>query len=551
MLATIQHVQDARGGRGRIAMLVALIALTAAPAAASASMTQQSMIMDDNRLLYRGDEVTDRTLNELKALGVDAIRVSLPWRLIAPAPDSPRRPQSLRDHADMSQYDPRAFNNHDHLFRVARRLGIDVLVNIGGPAPLWASQRRNGKVVNAKYKPSPSAFGKFVQMIGRRYDGTRNDEDQGGASLPRIAAWSIWNEPNQGGHLQPQWRRTPRGRWLPESPRLYRNLYRAAVAGLRASGHGGDIILLGETAPRGLNARGQTKSIRPVAFLASLLCIDPVTLRALRGRAARDAACDFARRGRLVASGFAHHPYSVTAPPTQTDPHPLNITMADRDRLTRLLDAAAATRRLTARLPLWYTENGWQTNPPDPTPRGIPLDRQAHYIALAERQSAADPRVVALTQFLLRDDEPRERASPGSRYYWSTYQTGLQFADGRPKPAYDAYRLPFVGPGSAKAGSTVTFWGMVRPGAPGQTVRLQFAPSGSSTFADVGDPVTIQDAYGYFTVDVKPTQSGMWRFTWSPPAPGGQPSFFDQLAGRKPPPPPVYNSVPAAVPVTR
>jgi hypothetical protein len=225
--------------------------------------------------------------------------------------------------------------------------------------------------------------------------------------------------------------------------------------------------------------------------------------------------------------------------------------MADRDRLTRLLDAAAAKRRLSAGLPLWWTENGWQTNPPDKTERGIPLDRQAQFIAEAERQSWADPRVVGLTQFLLRDDEPRTQYATSDRRYWSTYQTGLEFADGRPKPAYDAYRLPFVGPGSARAGTPVTLWGMVRPGAPGQNVRLQFAPEGSTSFADVGDPITVQDSYGYFEAQVSPTQSGMWRFTWSPPYVAPKPSLIDQLKGRKPPPPPVYNSVPAAVPVSR
>jgi hypothetical protein len=532
-------------------VLVALVALGVGATSARASGTQQSMFMDDNRLLYRGDDVSDRTLNELKALGVDRIRVSVPWRLIAPAPDSATRPASLGDAADMSQYDPRAFNNHDHLLRVARQLGIEVLVTIGGPAPLWAGQRRNGKVVNAQYKPSPAAFRKFVEMIGRRYDGHHEDEDQGRGPLPRITAWSIWNEPNQAGHLQPQWRRTPRGRWLPEAPRVYRGLYRAGVTGLRASGHGEDIVLLGETAPIGLSGRGQKKSMRPVQFLAALFCIDPGTLRRLPKRAARDLGCDFARHGRLFATGFAHHPYSVVAAPTQADPNPLNITMADRDRLTRLLDAAASVRRLSAQLPLWWTENGWQTNPPDTTERGIPLDRQAQYIAQAERQSWADPRVVGLTQFLLRDDDPRTQYPAGDRRYWSTYQTGLEFADGRPKPAYDAYRLPFVGPGSAPAGAPMTLWGMVRPGAPGQTVRLQFAPEGSASFSDVGDPITIQDAYGYFQVQVTPTQSGMWRFTWSPSGPPPKPSFLDELAGRKPAPASVYASVPAAVPVTR
>jgi hypothetical protein len=288
-----------------------------------------------------------------------------------------------------------------------------------------------------------------------------------------------------------------------------------------------------------------------VTFLSAVLCVNAATLRPLSGQAARDVGCDFAKRGRLIATGFAHHPYSVVAPPTSNDPNPLNITLADRDRLTRLLDGAAAAHRLAGRLPLWWTESGWQTNPPDTTNRGLPLDRQATYIAQAEKLSWADPRSVALNQFLLRDDEPRTKYTKGSRAYWSTYQTGIEFADGGPKPSFDAYRLPFVAPASASPTAPGMFWGMVRPGAPGQTIRLQFAPQGSTSFADYGDPITISDPHGYFQVSVGPTQPGMWRFTWSPPTPAPKPSLIDVLSGKKPPPPPVYASNPAAVRVGR
>lgn len=502
--------------------------------------------MDDNLLLYRGDDVADRTLAELKQLGVDRIRVTMPWRLVAPAPDSVKRPASI-------VYDPGRFDNHDHLFRVARQLGIDVLVNITGPAPIWATKKVNGRTVNGTYSPSPALFAKFVETVGRRYDGQHEDENQGGGRLPAISAWSIWNEPNQAGHLQPQWQRTRSGRWVPASPRIYRALYRAAITGLRASGHMGDNILMGETAPIGLNRKGRTRSLRPVRFLAGLFCLNPATLGPLGRGASRDLGCDFRQHGRLIATAFAHHPYSVVAAPGQPDPNPQDITIADRDRLTRILDAAAGKSRVSAGLPLWYTEVGWQTNPPDTTTRGIPLDRQATYIAQAERIAWADPRVAGITQFLLRDDEPWAQYRKGSKAYWRTYQTGIEFADGTPKPSYDAYRLPFVGPDATAQGATATLWGMIRPDerAAQPTIHIQFAPEGSTTFSDVGDPVTVTDAHGYFHVDVKPTQTGMWRFTWQPPAVAAKQSLIDRLVGKKSPPPPVYHSNPAGVRVTK
>ena len=48
----------------------------------------------------------------------------------------------------------------------------------------------------------------------------------------QVSYWSVWNEPNHPGFLAPQY---VRGR--PYSPKLYRQLYRAAVKGLERSGN--------------------------------------------------------------------------------------------------------------------------------------------------------------------------------------------------------------------------------------------------------------------------------------------------------------------------
>ena len=64
------------------AALVALLLLPSLPA--HAGQRQESVFMDDNLLLYRGPDRSDKTLDERKALGVDRVRVSLHWRAIAP-----------------------------------------------------------------------------------------------------------------------------------------------------------------------------------------------------------------------------------------------------------------------------------------------------------------------------------------------------------------------------------------------------------------------------------------------------------------------------------
>jgi len=469
----------------RRALALALLALLGAAAPARASVNQLSLFMDDNRLLYRGDQVGERTLDELAALGVDAVRVSVHWRAIAPAHRAARKPASLHDERDPAEYPAGAFASLDRLVRDARKLDIGVLFNVTGGAPLWATGRRHGKHVSLQYKPDPRAFGRFVEMLGRRF--------------PSVDMWSLWNEPNQGALLQPQWQD---GR--PYSPWLYRRLARAGIAALQRSGHAEDRILIGETAPLGTDRQGIKASIRPALFLRELLCLDGA------GR-----GCDFALRGPLQVSGYAHHPYSITWAPDTPGPAADDIMLGDRDKLTQLIDRAADLGRLPRDLPVWWTEYGWQTDPPDPL-RGVSPADQARWIGQAERQTFEDPRSAALTQFLLRDDEPRRDARPGSARYWGTYQSGLEYADGRRKPAYDAYRLPLTAPGAVSAGAPLTLWGRVRPARPDEDVevQLEFAPQGSSDYTPVGSVLEVTGPRGVFEETLTASRTGSYRFRW-------------------------------------
>ena len=89
----------------KAAPVVALLpGLAVVAPAASAAPDQQSMFMEDNLLLYRGEQTSDTTLQQLKSLGVDAIRVSVHWRAIAPGHRSARKPSSLNDETDPADY---------------------------------------------------------------------------------------------------------------------------------------------------------------------------------------------------------------------------------------------------------------------------------------------------------------------------------------------------------------------------------------------------------------------------------------------------------------
>lgn len=527
-----------------VASLVVCALAGACAGAAHAAPTQQSMFMDDNLLLYRSDGVADQTLNELKSLGVTEIRVTVPWFAFAPGAHSAKRPSSFKRAANPASYDPAVFDNTDHLLRKANSLGIRVLLNVTGGAPLWATGKLGGKHVGLEYKPSPAAFGDFVAMLGTRYDGKHTDENQGGASLPRVYDWSIWNEPNSGAQLQPQWEKV-HGRLTAVAGRYYRGLFRAGSAALRRTGHAGDTILLGETAPLGASSRGRTRGLRPIRFLASLFCMNETTLRPLFGAAARAQGCDFARSGRLIATGYAHHPYSVVSSPTTPDHNPLDVTLADEPRLARFIDAAAKLHHVSKGLPFWWTEYGWQT-PPDPY-RGVDPALQAKWLAQAEQITRADGRSAGLLQFLLRDDLPRD--SSNRRVKWGTYQTGLELADGTHKPAYDAYRLPLAATGTANAGHPVSLWGMVRPAAGSATsVRLQFAPGSTEDFSTVAD-VSVTGPASSFTATVTPSGPGRYRIQWTGPAgpPVKKPGLGGVFGPPVVPPAPIYNSAPVRI----
>jgi hypothetical protein len=443
-------------------------------------------------------------------LGADSVRVSLPWRAIAPGYRGDHRPRSLTDETDPAQYPDAAFDPWDHLLRAAQRRGLLVLVTVTGGAPLWASGWSEGRHVAFQYRPDPRAFERFVAMLGRRYDGTYPDENQGGAALPRVRLWSIWNEPNQRAYLLPQWRRDPvTGAWYPEAAAIYRRLARGALDALAATGHGHDPVLLGETAPLGDPGHAADANVRPLVFLRALLCLD----RRLRPTEEAAGCRGYDRVWPLRIAGYAHHPYSVRSPPGRPDPHPGDVRLADRDRLVQVLDAAARAGRLAPRLPLWWTEYGWQTFPPDPT-RGVAPMRQAAWLAEGERMTRHDPRVVALAQFLLRDDAPRRALPRRSPAYWRTYQSGLKWEDGRPKPSYRGYRLPFVAPARVARGRRARLWGLVRPVIGPAVVRLQFAAPGEG-FRNVGERLDVEGRRP-FAVNVWPRRPGRWRFVWDP-----------------------------------
>src|SRR3954469_10198367 len=188
----------------RTITLILLVVLALAAAPAHASQSQESLFEDEVSLLYSGADRRDQTLDELRDLGVDVIRANVIWNRYAPSPRSKRKPQF-----DATNPDAYALGELDALVAGAAARGMTVLLTPTGPGPAWASSCGGSATARRICNPKPAEYGNFVTALGKRY--------------PTVKRWSIWNEPNQGGWLTPQWKKSGR-KHIPAAPTIYRNL---------------------------------------------------------------------------------------------------------------------------------------------------------------------------------------------------------------------------------------------------------------------------------------------------------------------------------------
>jgi hypothetical protein len=516
-----------------VAVIVEIIVLSSS-ASGPPPRYLQSMFQDDDQLVYTTTAGATSTLDRLKQLGVDSIRVTMLWKAVAPQPTSTTAPAGF-DASNPAAYPAINWAPYDRLVALARARGIAVLFNITAPGPLWAMGRGAPSARYADHwMPSAAAFGQFVAAVGRRYSGGYTPP---GASAPLAAvrAWTIWNEPNQPGWLAPQWQ-TAGGQTSMLAPALYRSYVSAAYRALVSTGHqlSTDTLLIGELAPEGCEPGGpclyshENRSIPPIPFVRALYCLDS-SYRPLTGAAAAQVGCPqsgdpnsfvAANPALFKATGFAHHPYSFFLSPAASVPDPNFAPLSDLGRLERALDRAFGAYGVGRRLDLYLTEYGYETNPPDPF-RGVRPGVQALYLDEAAYMAWRDPRVRALSQFLLYDSPPDIAFRPGTQGYWSTFQTGLLSATGVAKPSYAAYRLPIFVPDPREAkGASMLIWAMLRP-APhnsSQHAQVQWRPAGGGDFKTVRT-VGTHNPNGVLAVHVGVPGTGTLRVVWR--APGG------------------------------
>jgi hypothetical protein len=365
------------------AVLVSAALIAAAAPPARASDRFEIGIADTAEVL----EQPDRAWPLLSQLGPSVIRVTLYWGSVRGV--ARRRPTDGVDPADPA-YDWRAY---DRTVIEADRRGIGVVFQIWG-SPGWA----NGGNPPNRAPRNPVHLQAFAYAAAKRYSGTYERSD--GKTLPAVRQWIAWNEPNLRLGLVPQWRRVGK-KWIPQSAYDYADICAAITNGVHMTLINSEQVACGATAARGNNnPRAKWSSIAPRGFMEAMR-----------------------RAGVTHIDAYAHHAYAggPGEPPWRKPDNPTALTLGN------LPDLVKEVTRLWGHKPIWISEYGYETSPPDST-FGIPWDTQAKYLTYAAEIARKNPRVDMFMWFLLRD-EARYRG----------WQSGLVSSKNVVKPSFWAF----------------------------------------------------------------------------------------------------------------
>lgn len=357
--------------------LIALIVLFVSPTAIATATARMPVGFYDDDSFRWSPDVAQNLLAAQKA-GASILHVTADWSAIAPT--KPADPLNGNDPAYR-------IADLDQLVRNAGRYGMQVMINISR-TPSWAN---GGQMPN--YPPTNlNDLTQFAQMLAARYDGQPN--------RGLVLRWSIWNEPNLGLFLTPQF---VNGKIV--SPNEYAKIYMAGYKGIKA-GDKNALVAVGETSNRGRltfdpGLPDGDQAVAPATFAHLLSEIAP----------------------KLPFDAWATHPYptSTNLPPTQKVAYP-NVTLSTINKF-----GASLQQWFHRRVPIWITEYAEQTKPQcTPAPCGVSYAQQAADAKTALQMAAASPYVEMFVWFTFRD-------SPG------TWQSGLETAAGVKKPAYAAF----------------------------------------------------------------------------------------------------------------
>ena len=334
----------------------------------------------------------DKGFALLKSLRAQVVRITLSWNAVAK-----KRPKVATNPADPA-YNWEVF---DRAVLLAKKSGTQVLFGIQG-TPGWANGHRSARVAPTNYRDLQN----FAAAAATRYSGMFERQDDPNdptvtTRLPAVRLWLAWNEPNSPVFLAPQYKRV-HGRWVAWSAYTYARICNAIYNGIHKAGAGPERVACGATDPFGNNQpKSRRPSISPLAFL----------------RLSK-------RYGLRRFDAWAHHPY----PPRPTETPFSKPKTKTAVTLGNIGDLIKEETRLYGSKPLWVTEYGYQTRPPDRF-FGVSWKNQAKYLAQAYKIARANRRIGMFVWFLIKD----ERRLSG-------WQSGLETAAGKKKPAYTVFR---------------------------------------------------------------------------------------------------------------
>lgn len=355
-----------------VALLAATLVSLVLVGGASGSRGMLKGFYDEGLTLGYPDNYGFKVLKDLKA---QVLRVNLYWNRVATS-----RPTNPSDPAD-SAYD---WSAYDTLVQRANAVNVKLVFSVFA-TPGWAN---GGKA----FQYAPNDIGDlqaFSEAAARRF--------------PSVKLWLAWNEPNAPNFLKPQ-SEVEGGVRVFTSPRIYAQICNAVTDGVRAGGNGttvgcGVLNPSGKLRPTG----GPRESVAPIVFLEGM------------------------KRAGARVSVVAVNPYpaSPSLAPNEAPNSPTFITLGNIGKLISTVD------RLWGKRPIWVTEYGYQTNPPD-RQFGVSWATQAKYLTQAFAIARKNPRIGMFLWFQLKD-EPR----------LAGWQAGVISTTNKKKPSYNAFkRLP-------------------------------------------------------------------------------------------------------------
>jgi hypothetical protein len=351
-------------------LLLAVLAALAAAASAQAARPFEVAFQDDDVLVKGYWSGPDAVWSDAKLVRASWVRMQLQWGdTLSPAQaKAKKRPRTLRYR----------WTDYDRAIAGAKANKIHVQLALTGPAPAWATGNKRYDATHS-YRPSAKAYGQWVTAAVKHF------------RRLGIRRYSVWNEPNHVGYLSP----------LKETPKLYRALWASGSKAIRkADPRRGTQILFAETAP--WQKPGQ--SLAPLAFLRSVLCVNSTYTRRSRAR-----GCP-----KVVADGYAQHPYDAFYSPTKRRPGADNVTISTLDRLTKALDKlsriGALRRRGGGKLPVYLTEFGYFARRLNKRTRAYPEKTRRRYLTQSFDIALKNPRVRQLVWYQLIEPPDDQRS---------------------------------------------------------------------------------------------------------------------------------------------